>query len=195
VEEGEEGEVDIGSSLISDREPSVLTEPRARPLHHPPVPAESLLALNALPGYPALDAASPEATACTWGGRSPCRRDASSGRFLGRPLGRLIGLIESSSSSNSIVSCLLAPLNRTESGMPPQSTTTWRFVRAPSGHCLCPSDSARSRSPPCWPGCSRYPDSPSTSRSCQLLPADPAGPDGAAATRAPPASLVASSSP
>src|SRR5215207_10841731 len=53
--------VDVISSLVADPEPAVLANPRQRrSLHHPPVPPQSLAALNPLPGYTALDAALPE---------------------------------------------------------------------------------------------------------------------------------------
>lgn len=52
--------MEADAPLVADREPPVLSEPRQRPLHHPPVPAQPLRALYPLPRYPALDAALPE---------------------------------------------------------------------------------------------------------------------------------------
>jgi hypothetical protein len=49
--------MDVVPPLVADREPTVLRKPGQCALHHPPVSSQLLAALNALPGYAALDSA------------------------------------------------------------------------------------------------------------------------------------------
>ena len=55
--EGQEGEVDVGASLVADDQAPELAEPGQRALHHPPVPPELGAALDAAPGDTRLDVA------------------------------------------------------------------------------------------------------------------------------------------
>jgi hypothetical protein len=49
--------MDVVAPLVADREPAVLRKPGQCALHHQPVSSQLLAALNALPGYAALDTA------------------------------------------------------------------------------------------------------------------------------------------
>jgi len=55
--EGGEGEVDVGSAFVADREAAELAEPSEGPFHDPPVPPEPCTALDAAPGDAGLDVA------------------------------------------------------------------------------------------------------------------------------------------
>ncbi len=51
-----EGETDVGPSLVTDGEAGELGEPSQRPLDDPPVPSQSLAALDPAPRDAVLDA-------------------------------------------------------------------------------------------------------------------------------------------
>src|SRR5947209_15129469 len=55
--EDEEGEVDVVPPLVADHEPAAAGDPGQGALHHPPVPAQPLAALDPAPGDPGDDAA------------------------------------------------------------------------------------------------------------------------------------------
>ena len=132
--------VNVIPPLITDGEPAVLREPRQSPFHYPSVSSQLLRTLHLLPGYAPLDAAPlerPRALLVVVGlvgvqllGALP--RSA--------PRALYVGSMESKSSSKTIESLTFAALAITASGMPPRSTTTWRFV---PGFPLSPSDSGR----------------------------------------------------
>jgi hypothetical protein len=52
--------VDVGPSLVADGKAAELGEPGQRPLHDPPVPAQTLAALDPAPGDAVLDATAGE---------------------------------------------------------------------------------------------------------------------------------------
>src|SRR5215207_9697232 len=116
--------VDVVAPLIADREPTILRKPGQCALHHPPVPSELLAALS-MP-FLAMRLFIPRLL------KAPLHSLSSacsfSGRFLGLPLGRLIGSTASMSSSKTIESWTFAPVRITASGIPFRSETRWRFV-------------------------------------------------------------------
>jgi len=58
--QGREGEKDVGPSLVADGEAAELGEPGQRPLHNPPVSAQTLAALDPAAGDAVLDATAGE---------------------------------------------------------------------------------------------------------------------------------------
>src|SRR3954471_22920258 len=48
--EDEEGEVDVVAALVADHQPAAAGDPGQGALHHPPVPAQPLAALDPAPG-------------------------------------------------------------------------------------------------------------------------------------------------
>jgi len=54
----EERQHDVGASLVADLQPPIADQPRQRPLHHIPVPAEPLARLDPASGDPGDDPAS-----------------------------------------------------------------------------------------------------------------------------------------
>ncbi len=57
--EGGEGEVQVGATFVADGETAEAGKPRQGALHDPAVASQALAALDAAPGYPRRDAASP----------------------------------------------------------------------------------------------------------------------------------------
>src|SRR5215212_6475050 len=112
--------MDVVAPLIANRKPTVLRKPCQRALHDPPVSSQFLATLLALSCYAALDMALSE---------GPFALFVVVG-FVGVQQGRLIGSIESISSSKTVESWTFAAVSITQSGMPSRSTTIWRFVPA-----------------------------------------------------------------
>lgn len=50
--------MDVGTALVANGQAAILGQPSKRALHHPAVPSQSVLSLDAFPGDPALDPAS-----------------------------------------------------------------------------------------------------------------------------------------
>ena len=104
-----------------------LAEPRQGALDHPAVAAQSLARLDSFPGDADCDVPPSEC--------APKARDVE--RLVGVPVGGARAALSggpsdrgmaSSRVSTTVLSCRLAPLRQTASGVPDRSTTRWRFV-------------------------------------------------------------------
>lgn len=112
------------------------------------------------------------------------------GRLRRWPEGRLMGGMESINPSQMTLSCRLAPVKQTASGVPRRSATTWRFVPGlPRSVGL---------GPVCWPpflpGRWRCPGTRGSNRSGRPRRAGPAGRGGDVPRRPPPANREAAAS-
>ena len=128
--EVEERLVDIGPPLVAHLQASVAVQPRQRPLHHPPVPAQPLARVHAPSGDARLYAPLAQRLAA-----APKVVTLVGVQLLGA-LARPPGLAPwpadrpdtaSTASSSAFESWTLAALRTTASGTPPRSTTRWRF--------------------------------------------------------------------
>ena len=182
----EEGLRDVRPALVADGQAAVLRKPGQGALHAPAVAAQ---AGAALPPLRALRTLIPRLR------RAIRQRGVSdalsawtlSGRWRGRPRGRLRGGILAISAAQTLPSRRLAALRRRASGRPCRSTTTGRLLPAlpPSVGCgpVC--------APPLWPGQRRCPHSPGSKRSGPPRPSAPRA-SGAGAPPPPPAARRAS---
>ena len=124
----EERLVDVGSPLVAHLQPSVAIDPRQRPLHHPPMPSQSLAGFDASPGDARSYAPLPErlSTAPEVVGLVGVQLLRALGRSAPARLAD-IGAMASTISSSALESWTLAAVWITASGTPFRSTTTWRF--------------------------------------------------------------------
>jgi hypothetical protein len=179
--EAGEGLVDVGASLVADRQAAEAVEPSVCALHHPPVPAQPLAAVDAA----ARDARHNPTRSTLMSARSGVVGFVGvqlSGRRRGRPL-RPLRKAGMASRVGAIItlSCRLAPLRQTPSGVPRASVTGWRFVPAlPRSVGFGPV-----AEPLFWPGQRRCPSSPASSQFHPPRVGAPGAPDAGGPTRRP----------
>jgi hypothetical protein len=115
---------DVGPLLIPHAQTAKLIEPGKRPLHDPPLPAQSTPVRGATHGEPRHDMPRPQS--------APNRRRVvaatQSGRCRGRPRSRCSGGIASTNARASCESFRFAPVRRTASGTPRPSQIRWRLL-------------------------------------------------------------------
>jgi hypothetical protein len=114
----EERLVDVGPLVIPDAETAKLIEPRKRPLHDPPPPAQTAPVRGATHGGPRYDIAVPSVSVESPPRRSRDPPSTESGRCRGRPRSPWSGGIASTNARASSESFRFAPVKRTASGTP-----------------------------------------------------------------------------
>ncbi len=135
--------VDIGPPLVAYLRPPVAVQPRQRPLHHPPVPAQPFAGLDAAPGDARGYAPLSESLS------APGKVVALIRVQLLRALARAAkGLADRRDGVHGLLQCLgVVDVWRCES--PPAGCLLGRPQHGASSlTCLCPSGSGRSFGPP-----------------------------------------------
>src|SRR4030095_7020881 len=125
--EREERLVDVSPLGVPNPQPAKLIEPRKRPLHDPPPPAQTAPVRGATHGEPRYDIAVPSVSVESPPRRSRDPPSTESGRCRGRPRSPWSGGIASTNARASSESFRFAPVKRTASGPPCPSQIRWRL--------------------------------------------------------------------
>jgi hypothetical protein len=182
----------IRAALVAPGEAAEPGPPGQRALHDPAVPAQACAALEALAGPAARDSPPPQGDPTTRQGAlssalSACRL---SGRWRGRPRGRLSGWRPSLNAVKTLPSGRCAAVRRTVRGRPWRSTPMGRLLPALPRSVGCGPVFA----PPLWPGQRRCPRSPGAKRSCLRCLTGPRTLGGGAPPRRPAATRAGAAS-
>jgi hypothetical protein len=122
--ENQEGEMNVRTSLVADRESAETSDPGQRPFHPPAMPAQALTAVDPAAGHSGDDPAVAQSLAAAW----------EVERFVGMQLARPMTWPPASLADrrNAIDDRLqeeaVVNIGRATSGMPGRSTTICRFA-------------------------------------------------------------------